>query len=63
MAGPAGPVEPDGAGLGRKKTRLLNGAGSGFLGRHAGRVRALRNPVRTQPVAIPRQMERSFTEG
>ena len=51
--GPWGPWSPTGRVWGAKKTRLLTGAGSGFLGRPAGRVRTLRNPVRTRPVAIP----------
>ena len=55
VAGPARPVEPDGAGLGLgKKTRLINGAGSGFRVRPAGRVRVQRNPTQTRPVAIPK---------
>ena len=37
----------------RKKTRLINGAGSGFRVRPAGRVRVQRNPTHTRPVAIP----------
>ena len=48
MAGPTGPVEPDGVGLGlgKKKTRLINGAGSGFRVRPTSRVQAKRNPTR-----------------
>ena len=37
----------------REKTRLINGAGSGFRVRLAGRVRVQRNPTQTRPVAIP----------
>ena len=37
----------------QKKTRLLNGAGLGFWDKSAGRVRVLKNPAWTRPVAIP----------
>ena len=56
-----GPAGPDGAGLEhREKTRLLNGAGSGFCDRPASRVRALRNPAQIRPVAIPTR-KRSYS--
>ena len=37
----------------KKKTRLLNGLGPSNKGGPAGRVRVSKNPVQTQPIAIP----------
>ena len=49
-----GPAEARRGGFGvKKKTRLINGLGSGFWGRPASWVRVWKIPTRTQPVAIP----------
>ena len=49
-----GPAETRRVGFGaKKKTRLLNGLGPSNKGGPMGRVRVSKNPVRTQPIAIP----------